>query len=239
MQFQQPFNARSVDPASTPNPVPAGDYKVMIVSSEPMKNTNSEGGHLRFMLRIMEGQFQGRELMYNLNLFNPNPQTQEIAYKQLSALCHVTGQFDVQDSQQLHGIPFIVVVTVQPNGIYNDIKGVKYLDGNVPGKKNENAIASAPAPVATAPAAQPWQTPPPAAAQPPAWPSQPPAYAPPQAPAAPAASPYGPPQPSYAPPAAPQPPAWNNQPAAAPAAPAPPWAGGNAAAPAAPPWANK
>jgi hypothetical protein len=224
MLFQQPFNAAAVEPSQTPVPVPEGDYKVVITESGPEQvKDKPNSGMLVLKLRIMEGQYQGRELKYHLNLWNESDQASAIARSQLSAICHVIGVFNLTQSEQLHGIPFIAIVTV--NGTYNNVRGVKDLNGNQPGKAGTTAVAAAPAPTAQ-PAA--WPAP---AAAPAAQPSAPPA----------AAAPWGPPAP---PAAAPAPaPAWGSQPPAAPApvAPAPaaaPWSPGPTGMPpaATPPW---
>jgi hypothetical protein len=218
MQLNQ-FDARAIAPAEAFQPVPAGEYKVAIISSEGQANSKVEtGGHLKLVLRVLEGQFMNRELWYNLNLWNSNPQSAEIAQRQLSAICHVTGVFVLNDTAQLHNIPFVAIVAVQANGQYNDVKGVKDLQGNQPGKPNSNPVAAAapPAfgapPVAVAPqgASAPWGTPQAAPPPPAAGGWGPPAAA---APAQPAQPSFGQPQPSFAPPAA----------AAAPMG-APPWA---------------
>jgi hypothetical protein len=235
-QFHNPFDARSVEPSAGFELMPAGDYTVRVVESEAKAtNANDGSGKLELKLEIIEGQYAGRLLFYNLNLFNKNPQSSEIAYRQLSALCHVTGVFAIQNSQQLHGIPF--KVTINNDGTYNNVKVVKFLNGETPGK-NKTVGAASPAPVAAAPPTQQgWAAPAPAAA-PPA------SYGPP-------ATGYGPPPPNYAPapaaapayapPAAPPQNGWappNTAPA--PSAPAAqPWqpAAPNAAPPAAqPPW---
>jgi hypothetical protein len=166
-------------------------------------------------LEVIEGQFAGRNLFYNLNLFNKNPQSAELAYRQLSAICHVTGVFQLQQSEQLYGIPF--VVTINNDGNFNNVKVVKDLNGNVPGKGGARTVAAAtpaPAPATSAPAGwgPPSATPtatappayaPPAAAAPAAWQPGPPAAPPPNA--APPANGWGPPAatPAAAPPAAP------------------------------------
>ncbi len=217
MEFQQIFNARQVEPASFLPPPPLADYHVRIVDSEAKPTKDNSGGYVNFQLEILDpGPHQARKVPYNLNLFHTNPQTVEIAYRQLSALCHVTGVFDVKDTRQLHNIPFIATIGPQPNNPqYSNVFGVKDINGNAPGKGNAPAVPSAPPPTAAAPPA--WGAPP---AQPaaPTWPGAAPA----PAPAQPAAPAWGPP-PQAAPTAAP-----TNQ---------PPWApaGGQ---PSAPPWAR-
>ena len=86
------FDATTVAPdTGGGDPVPAGWYNVMIDESE-MKPTKAEGG-LRLSLRftIMDGQYANRKVFTGLNLKNANPVAQEIAYKQLSAICHAVG----------------------------------------------------------------------------------------------------------------------------------------------------
>jgi hypothetical protein len=255
------FDASQVAPdTGGGDPVPAGWYNVMIDESE-MKPTKAEGG-LRLSLRftIMDGQYANRKVFTGLNLKNANPVAQEIAYKQLSAICHAVGVMQVQDSQQLHGRPLKIKVKVKAaQGDYeasNDITAYKNINEQVDGPVAGAAPAGAPWATAQAPAPQPQA---PWAGQPAAAPVAPaPQFAPQQPAPAPAA-------PAWQPPAAAQP--WAQQPAQAPqpqfqqpvqqpapqpqapspqAAPAqapgavPPWMQQAAAAPAAgatPPWA--
>ena len=77
---------------------------------------------------MLDGPYKGRKLFDRLNLVNANPQTVEIAQRTLSAICHATGRMQVQDSEELHLIPFIADVQVQPpkNG-YGESNKVRYL----------------------------------------------------------------------------------------------------------------
>ena len=65
-------------------------------------------------LDVLEGEYAGRKLFDRLNLVNINPTTIEIAQRTLSAICHATGLMQVDDSEQLHLIPLIADVKVQP-----------------------------------------------------------------------------------------------------------------------------
>lgn len=233
MQFPQPFDARAVEPSFGISLVPAGDYPVYIESSESKATKEGDGGMLVLWLVVMpQHPNKGHKFMWNLNLFNKNQQTVEIAYKQLSGLCHVLQVFNLQASEQLHNIPFIA--TVNNDGTYNNVKAVKDINGNLPGKGAQAPQAGPPQPPAATAYA------PPAAA--PAWGAQP--QAPPAAPPAPATAPsWGPPAPgapTYAPPQAAPPTAaapWGAlapaaaPPTAPPAGAAPPWG-----PPAAPTW---
>lgn len=111
------FNARTVAPATgVMDPVPAGWYNVMIEASEEKPTSGGNGSFLELKLNILDGQFQGRKLFHRLNLKNPNAQAVEIAYKELSAVCHAVNVLDVPDSQVLHGIPLKVKVSVRAGG---------------------------------------------------------------------------------------------------------------------------
>lgn len=250
------FDASQVAPdTGLSDPVPAGWYNVMIDESE-MKPTKQEGG-MRLALRfnIIDGQYANRKIFSGLNLRNANPVAQEIAYKQLSAICHAVGVMQVQDSQQLHGRPLKVKVKVRAaSGDYeasNEITAYKNINEQVDGPVGgapTGAAPWAPAPQpAAAPQAAPW------AGQPAAAPVVPaPQFAPPQPPPAPAAAapqwqapavqqpwqqPAAPAAPVQQP--APQQPAPQQAPAQHPAQGAtPPWMQQAAAAPAGtPPWA--
>lgn len=137
------FDARQVDPQQSFEPIPAGWYNMMIVESEMKPTSNGQGAYLQLSLKVVDGQYAGRQVFDRLNLQNQNPVAAEIAYKRLSAYCHATGVIQVQDSQQLHGIPLKARVSVRTDstGQYdpsNEIKAVKHI-------KEETGTTAAPA----------------------------------------------------------------------------------------------
>jgi len=198
------FDATKIEPATIGgNQLPVSDKlgHPVIISASEMKETQAKDGqgYLELTLMIIEGEFKGAEGAYRLNIFNKNEKAQEIAHRQLSAICHATGVFQVTDSAALHNRPFRAVVGLQKDPEaqakgFTEVKGILTINGDQPGKQG----ASAPPP---APAATP--TPAPVAQQ-----------APPAAWTAPAAAPE---------PAAAAAPVWSAAPAAATAS-TPPWA---------------
>lgn len=127
------FDARQVDPQQSFEPIPAGWYNMMIVESEMKPTSNGQGAYLQLSLKVVGGQYAGRQVFDRLNLQNQNPVAAEIAYKRLSAYCHATGVIQVQDSQQLHGIPLKARVSVRADstGQYdpsNEVKAVKHIN---------------------------------------------------------------------------------------------------------------
>ena len=135
------FDPREHDPdGGRPEPVPPGDYLVMIEESDVVPTKQGNGIRLTFTAKIIDGEFNGRKIWEGLNLENQSATAQKIGQSQLSALCHAVNLLRVvDDSTELHNIPFIAVVGVQPaNGTFR--------------AKNEivqfKSAAGAPAPVA-------------------------------------------------------------------------------------------
>ena len=163
------FDATKVEPAGTSLQLPVSDSKgwpVVITASE-MKETQAKdgSGFLELTLQIIDGEYKGVEGPYRLNIFNTNEKAQEIAHRQLSAVCHVTNTMQLTDSAMLHNKPFRAVVVPQTGEgkeNYTQVKGVKDINGNDPGKAGA-APASGPTPIPTPAAATgavtPWGTP--------------------------------------------------------------------------------
>jgi len=214
----QPFDANTVDPSQQLPQLPIGRHPVVIIESGGKTTKSGDGGFLEFLLQIIDGPAKGVKGTYRLNIYNQNADTVRIAYQQFSALCHVCGIYVVQNTEQLHNLPFIIDVDFQKGEEarqkgYTQVTRVYDRNMQEPGKQGQAPAAAQPVPVANAPAA--------------AWPAQPQAAAPAQAAPAPATAS----QPSWAggngggaPPAQQQAPAWGapTQQAPPPAAAAPP-----------------
>ncbi|GAB5501170.1 MAG: hypothetical protein PsegKO_34810 [Pseudohongiellaceae bacterium] len=162
-KLQNQFDATQVEPQGDYSPLPAGTYRVAIRESEMRVTKNGQGQYLWLELEVLEGQQAGRKLYDRLNLVNNNPTAVEIAQRTLSAICHATGQMQVQDSCQLHDIPMRAKVKVEPaKGKYGESNSIRYLpleQGGAP------AAPAAPKP-APQPAAAPTPSSEPVAAQP-------------------------------------------------------------------------
>lgn len=144
-QLIQPFNAQQFDPTQGVGGLPIGRHPVVIESSEVKANKANDGGYLQLDLKIIDGPQQGTTGAYRLNLYHSNQQTVEIAHRQFSAVCHVVGVFNVQDSGQLHGIPFVIEVGPQKNDPqYTEVKKVFDMNGNEPGKAGQGQQGAQP-----------------------------------------------------------------------------------------------
>lgn len=123
------FNAAEVAPQQSFEALPAGWYNMMVTESEMRPTKDGQNQYLRLTLKIIDGEHANRQTWDILNIQHQNPVVVEIAYRQLSAYCHATGQIQLQDSQQLHGIPMKVRLAVRPATeryeASNDVKEVK------------------------------------------------------------------------------------------------------------------
>lgn len=159
------FDATQIDPTQSYDPLPAGEYRAIIVESEvgetkkKREGQAQEGTILKLTWEVIEGEFEGRRIFDNINLANDNQQAVEIGQRQLSGICHATGRLQVSDSEQLHNIPCILKVKVRPaKGDFeasNDIKEYKPDGAAVAGQVQQQS-----APVAAArpqQAAPPWR----------------------------------------------------------------------------------
>jgi len=140
------FNANEVEPQSEYTPLPSGEYDVAIIDAEVKPTANGLGKYLKLVYQVTSGEFQNRQHFENLNLWNANTQTVEIAKASLSAICRAVGVLTPKDSQELVGKTMTVKMSVkerkdQPGTYQNRV--TKYSARNNGGEPQ--AAAKAPA----------------------------------------------------------------------------------------------
>ena len=166
--FGHTFDASQVEPNSEYEVLSPGKYLAQIVNSEMRPTKDGMGQYLFLEIDILEGQYQGRKLFDRLNLSNPNPNAVEIAQRTLSSICRAVGRLQVNNSEQLHLLPFIADVRVRPpRGEYGESNSIRYLPraqgGAQPAPMRPAAAmappspASAPAPAAPTANGLPWK----------------------------------------------------------------------------------
>ena len=139
-ELQELFDATKINPDQGGSQLPVGKHKVIISDSSIDEIGNKKGGCIRFKLKVVEGPLEGITGDWQLNKYyigDNAEKVREIADRDLSKICHVTGVFAVNDTRQLHNIPFIVDVTQQKGEgkeKYTEIKKVFDVNGNEPGK---------------------------------------------------------------------------------------------------------
>lgn len=96
-------------------PLPKGRYLAMISSTEVKPTSNGAGMLLKLEFDILESGFEGRKVFDQLNIKNPSEKAEQIGRGMLSALCRALGKLGiVDDSTELHDLPLIISVKVEP-----------------------------------------------------------------------------------------------------------------------------
>lgn len=108
------FNAEEVSPLASFEPVPIGEYTVMITESDLKPTKSGDGQYLQLVYEVLDGDYKGRKLWDRLNIVNKNNTATEIAQRALSAICHSVGVLHPKDSEELHNKPFVVKVGIRP-----------------------------------------------------------------------------------------------------------------------------
>ena len=153
------FNAASVEPMQPRSfsPLPNGDYEMIIVKSDVKPTKAGTGHYLELEMQVLAGEHSGRRHWERLNVDNPNKTAQDIAQAALAALCFAVGVTDMEDTAQLHDIPFVAHVEIdrkEPDR--NRIVGYATAGAAKPAAPAPAARPAAPAPAA-GPARKPWE----------------------------------------------------------------------------------
>jgi hypothetical protein len=140
----------------TYDPLPAGDYEMMITASSTKQvKAPKTGSYLELEMQVISGEHSGRRHWERLNLDNPSQQTVKIAQEQLARLCMALRLDNVEDSVELHDTPFVAEVGIDKkdptrNVIWNYRAAV-----DAPAAKPAAPAKPAPA-AAPAKSARPW-----------------------------------------------------------------------------------
>lgn len=134
------------------DPLPAGQYELMITRSATKPTKAGTGSYLELEMQVIGGQHSGRRHWERLNLDNPSQQTVKIAEEQLARLCNALGIDDVNDSEQLHDLPFLADVAIDKK---DNTRNVIYGYQPVGGAPAATKPAARPAPAAV-PKNRPW-----------------------------------------------------------------------------------
>jgi len=135
------FDANLVIPVGQNDPLPLGEYTVIITDSEinPTKKdkdkpaSEQRNKYLQFVYEIVDGEYKGKKLWDRLNIMNETVTAQEIAKRSLSSICRSVGVIHPKETNELHNIPFVVKVGIRAaSGDFaatNTIKEYKRCDG--------------------------------------------------------------------------------------------------------------
>ena len=128
--LSQVFKADDVEEEK---PMPADNYLCEITKSSIKPTKAGDGKRLLLTIKIIDGEFDGSTLFEGLNIENPNPKAVSIAKRQLKELCEALGVEELEDTAELHGIPFTANIRVKEasNGwpARNEVK--QYMNADV------------------------------------------------------------------------------------------------------------
>lgn len=129
------------------SPFPNGKYPFTIVKSEIRQTKAKTGHYLMLQCKCFEGPAVGKVHFINLNIDNPNPIAVEIADKELNSLCEAMGLVGVEDSSEMHELPFILdLVEDNSNSDYPGNKILAFLPyGGAGAPATTTTTATAPA----------------------------------------------------------------------------------------------
>ena len=133
------FDAQTVEPNDSFDPIPNGDYLCIITTSEMKPTKAGDGAYLELELQVIEGPYQGRKLWDRLNLNNANDTTVKIAKGTLSAICRAVGVLQPTDSCELHDLPLVAKVACRKRDDTDELTNV------IKSYKKRDAMAAVPA----------------------------------------------------------------------------------------------
>ena len=129
------FDASQIEPLADLTPVPEGWYPAQITSTEQKPTAAAKRGEtqdwlVEFVYTIVGPTHTNRKIYVSLNLGNSKPQATEMAHRELSSICHATGQAVIQRTEQVHNIPHMIHLKVEP-AVFNGDGSEKYKAKNV------------------------------------------------------------------------------------------------------------
>lgn len=146
------FDATTVEPSTSKDPIPEGKYVAIIVESAMKPTKTGNGQFLELVYQIVDGEHKGRKLWSRHNLQHPTAQAVTIARMELSAICRSAGIMTPKDSAELHNLPLTITVKCkkrEDNGEWtNEIKAWAKKDAaaGVPQQQTGSAIGAPVAP---------------------------------------------------------------------------------------------
>lgn len=131
------------------SPFPAGQYLMQAIKTE-LKESSKGGRYVSVQFEVLGPQAIGRRTFENFNIMNSNPQTVEIALKQIKQwvmACGYTGEerLTMAMLRDLEGKEFVGQVKIEPDktGQYGDKNRiVKYMSANSGAVPQQQATTS-------------------------------------------------------------------------------------------------
>lgn len=114
---------------SSRDPLPTGEYPVIITDSTVKTTKNGDGRYLELTLQVTDGEHKGRLLWDRLGLWYASEKAVEMARRTLKSITEAIGHPPaVAKSESLHDKPLIARVQHQQDmgyGPKNEVKGYR------------------------------------------------------------------------------------------------------------------
>jgi hypothetical protein len=109
------FDASTIEPLGSYEPLPEGWYKVIITDSEKKKAKTNGGEYLELTLKVTEGEHAGRLVWDRLNVKHHSDKAVKFAFAKLSSICRAVGVMRPRDTAELHNIEFCAYIKQREN----------------------------------------------------------------------------------------------------------------------------
>ncbi len=144
----QVYNEADLPQEDSYEPIPAGWYDAEIKDAD-IKEAKSGGKYINLQFSITGPTHEGRIVFDLINFINRNPQTMEIAHKQLGSLIRAIGLVRVEDTNELVGGTCSIKVglsktTEEYPDPRNEVKGYKKKEGSVPSFQAPKSVQVSP-----------------------------------------------------------------------------------------------
>lgn len=94
-------------------PIPEGDYRLMVVGTELKDTKAGTGQYLEVKCQVVGGSYANRVLFHRFNVKNPNEAAVRIARKELGAFLSSCGKSRVTNHEELRDNMFTAKVIVE------------------------------------------------------------------------------------------------------------------------------
>lgn len=150
------FNANGIEDVADFELIPSGWYPAVIENTEQRECNDGVSKMMMVTFVIIDGQFKGRKLWTNLNLWHKSEKATEFAKRTLATIVRAQGKSVIGNSSELHNVPMGIKVKAEKRNdtgeMHNSIAAY-CSERDIAGK-----AGSASAPFTAAPSAnnQPW-----------------------------------------------------------------------------------
>jgi hypothetical protein len=100
-------------------PIPNGRYRAAATAAKRKENKKRDGWFWEFTFTIIEGEFEGRTVIYRFNMANPKAQAVAIGRSQLKRYLEVIGNLEPQDENDMLGVAVWITVTCKKSSYSN------------------------------------------------------------------------------------------------------------------------